>query len=365
MQKAVTVDARPSLVTVAAAAGVSRSTVSNAYNRPDQLSEAVRRHVLDVAAELGYAGPDPAASALRSRRTGSIGVLFAQQLTYAFVDPYCADLLTGVAEVATATATNLLLMPVGPHAVSGAYSREEELRLVRGVRQAALDGAIADGLHPSHPLLRVLAERGIPVVTTDGTGDRSVVVDDRAAGVGLGDHLRALGHRRVAVLGDSMDDGDPVVGADEAGLFPYSRLRLEGVRAGLGDGAEVVVVSAGQNTGRSGRLAAAALLASARPPTCVVATTDVLALGVLEELRERGVEVGAAMSVTGFDDVPQAAAAGLTTVRQPVREKGRVMARMLLDAAAPEARDARERRETRVTLPTELVVRTTTGPASA
>jgi DNA-binding LacI/PurR family transcriptional regulator len=347
---------RPSLLTVAEAAGVSRSTVSNAYNRPDQLSEAVRRRVLDVAAELGYAGPDPAASALRTRRTGSIGVLFAQPLTYAFADPYCADLLTGVAEVVTATGTNLLLLPVGPHAVSRAHSREEELRLVQGVRQAALDGAVADGLHEAHPLLRVLAERGIPVVTTDGTGERGVVVDDRAAGEGLGRHLRALGHRRVAVLADSMDDGEPVVGPDEATLFPYSRLRLDGVRAGLGAAADVVPVSAGQNVGLSGRLAAALLLAAPDPPTCVVATTDVLALGVLEVLRERGVEVGAAMSVTGFDDVPEAAAAGLTTVRQPVREKGRVLARMLLDPELTEAR---------VTLPTELVVRTTTGPAPA
>jgi DNA-binding LacI/PurR family transcriptional regulator len=270
---------RPSLLTVAAAAGVSRSTVSNAYNRPDQLSAELRRRVLDVAAELGYAGPDPAASALRTRRTGSVGILFAQELTYAFSDPYCADLLTGVAEVAAATSTNMLLMPVGPHAVSRAYSREEELRLVQGVRQAALDGVIADGVDATHPVLRVLAERGIPVVTTDGSGDRWVLVDDRAAGVGLGTHLRELGHRRVAVLADSMDDGDPLVGADPAQMFPYSRLRLDGVRAGLGPGADVVPVSAGQNTRRSGRDAAAVLLALTTPPTCVVATTDVLARG--------------------------------------------------------------------------------------
>jgi DNA-binding LacI/PurR family transcriptional regulator len=346
---------RPSLKSVAAAAGVSPSTISNAYNHPDQLSAGLRQRVLDLAAELGYPGPNPAASSLRSRRTGSIGVLFAQELTYAFSDPYCTDLLTGVAEVATATSSNVLLMPVGPHAVSKVYSRDEELRLVQSVRQAALDGAIADGVASTHPVLRVLAERGLPVVTTVGTGDLCVLVDDRGAAAEVGRHLRSLGHRRCAVISDSMDDGDPEVGVtDETRLFGYARLRLDGLRAGLGADVDLIPVSAGQNTLESGRKAAAALLAMSPRPTAIAATTDVLALGVLETLRAHGVEVGTAMSVTGFDDIREAASAGLTTVRQPVREKGRVMARMLLDPAFT---------DTRITLTTTLVVRSSTGPA--
>ncbi len=203
---------RPNLKTLAAAAGVSPSTVSNAYNRPEQLSVALRERILDLAAELGYPGPNPVASSLRSRRTGSIGVLFAQDLTYAFSDPYCTELLTGVAEVAGRTSTNVLLMPVGPHSVSTAYSRDEELRRVLGVRQAVLDGAVADGIDDSHPALRVLAERGIPVVSTVDSAGPCVLVDDREAAAELGRYLRGLGHRRCAVLADSMDDGDPVLG---------------------------------------------------------------------------------------------------------------------------------------------------------
>ena len=92
--------AGPSLATVARAAGVSPSTVSNAYNRPEQMSAQVRARVFAVALEQGYAGPDPAARSLRSRRAGAIGVLFTVPLAYAFTDPYCAALLTGLAEVA-------------------------------------------------------------------------------------------------------------------------------------------------------------------------------------------------------------------------------------------------------------------------
>jgi DNA-binding LacI/PurR family transcriptional regulator len=347
------VTVRPNLKTLAAAAGVSPSTISNAYNHPEQLSVALRERILDLAAEIGYPGPNPVASSLRSRRTGSIGVLFAQDLTYAFSDPYCTELLTGIAEVATATSTNVLLMPVGPHSVSKVYSRDEELRLVQGVRQAALDGAVADGIDASHPVLRVLAERGIPVVSTVESAGPCVLVDERAAAAELGRYLRGLGHRRCVVLADSMDDGDPVLGGDDESVFPYARLRALGVRDGLGPDADVVTVSAGQNSIASGRAAAGVALASSVRPTVLVATTDVLALGALELLRERGIDE---VSVSGFDDVPQAQVAGLTTVRQPVREKGRVMARILVEPAGS---------ETRVTLPTELVVRTSTRTAPA
>jgi DNA-binding LacI/PurR family transcriptional regulator len=280
-------------------------------------------------------------------------VLFAQDLTYAFSDPYCTELLTGVAEVAGRTSTNILLMPVGPHSVSTTYSRDEELRLVEGVRRAVLDGAVADGIDDAHPALRVLAERGIPVVSTVDSAGPCVLVDDRGAAAELGRYLHGLGHRRCAVLADSMDDGLPVLGAGDDRVFPYARLRDRGVRDGLGPDATVVTVSAGQNTVASGRAAAAVALASPVRPSVLVATTDVLALAALEVLRERGITD---VSVTGFDDVAQARAAGLTTVRQPVREKGRVMARMLTDPTTT---------ETRVTLPTELVVRTSTRPAPA
>lgn len=348
---------KPSLKSVALAAGVSPSTVSNAYNRPEQMSAQVREHVLDVAARLGYPGPDASASSLRSGHAGAVGVLFAQDLTYAFSDPYLLELLTGVAEVATRTSTNVLLMPVGPHTASDAYSRQEELDLVQNVRRAVLDGAIADGVDPTHPVLHVLTARGVPVVSTVAdVGDRHVLVDDHAAAVEIGAHLAALGHRRVAVVADSMDDGEPLLVPDDAPhLFPYARTRVAGFREGLGPEHELVTVSAGQNTRESGSRAAEAVLASGRRPTAILATSDALALGVIDTLHGMGLTVGREMSVTGFDDVPQARDAGLTTVRQPVREKGRLMVEMLRDPA---------RARSTVTLSTELVVRASTGPAA-
>ena len=78
---------RGTLASIAAELGVSRTTVSNAYNRPDQLSEELRRRILDTAKRLGYPGPDPMARGLRMRRVGAVGVLFTENLPFAFEDP--------------------------------------------------------------------------------------------------------------------------------------------------------------------------------------------------------------------------------------------------------------------------------------
>lgn len=130
--------------------------------------------------------------------------------------------------------------------------------------------------------------------------------------------------------------------------------RVRGVLDGLGD-AEVTVVVAGVNSRTSGQSAGGAVLDRAHPPTAVVAVSDVLALGFMDACRQRGLEPGRDISVTGFDDLPESAAAGLTTIRQPVRDKGRLAAELLLDP---------ERTERRIILPHELIVRSSTRPVA-
>jgi hypothetical protein len=111
----------------------------------------------------------------------------------------------------------------------------------------------------------------------------------------------------------------------------------------------------GRSTPTAGRAAMRTLLEGPLRPTAVFATSDVLALGVLAELADRNIPAGAGgISVAGFDGVPAAADAGLTTVRQPIRGRGRAMGRMPLDPAFAKRR---------VVLPTDLEVRTSTGPA--
>ena len=340
---------------VAAAAGVSRTTVSNAYNRPGKLSAPVRERVLAVARELGYPGPDPAARSLRTGRVGALGVLFTEALSFAFDDPAAVLLLRGIAQAGELADVGLTLLPAPPERRPDAVA----------VARAVVDGFLVYGLSDGHPSVAAALARRLPTVIVDGpdsTAGSFVGVDDRGGARQAAEHLLRLGHRRVGVLVDrvSADAYRGPVGRErrEGAAFRVARLRLGGYgdalrHAGL-DFQAVPVQECGGPDAASGRAGAAALLRRAGPLTAILATTDLLALGAIEAAAGRGLRVPADLSVVGFDDLPAAAGAGLTTVRQPLAEKGRLAARLLLDllAGAPARR---------VELPTALVVRGSTA----
>ncbi|MFD1050850.1 LacI family DNA-binding transcriptional regulator, partial [Kibdelosporangium lantanae] len=97
MARSIHVRRPATLASLAAELGVSRTTVSNAYNRPDQLSPELRRRVLETARRLGYPGPDPVARSLRTRKAGAVGLLLTENLSYAFRDPAALGFLEGLA----------------------------------------------------------------------------------------------------------------------------------------------------------------------------------------------------------------------------------------------------------------------------
>ncbi|WP_240639006.1 LacI family DNA-binding transcriptional regulator [Micromonospora ureilytica] len=343
---------------MADAVGVSRSTVSNAYSRPDQLSAALRERIMDAARQLGYAGPNPTARSLRRGVVGSIGVLFTSQLSYAFTDPFAVRFLAGVGAAIERRGTSMLLVPLPP-AVTDAR---------RAVENAAVDGFCVYCVADEEWALDVIRQRGLPFVSTAarddaGADERFVGIDERASARSAAAHVAGLGHRRVALLADSVLPDAPagpltVAGVDQV-PHPTTRGRLSGfadafAEVGLG-WAELTVVNVPGNSRPAAAAAIAGLFDQPAPPTAVLACSDVLALGVLDALAARPAHDRPTVSVTGFDDVPEAAAAGLTTVRQPAEEKGRIAAELLLDPPADAAAG-------HVLLPTALVVRGSTGP---
>jgi DNA-binding LacI/PurR family transcriptional regulator len=345
---------RVTVKTIAEAVGVSPSTVSNAYNRPDQLSAELRERILAVAADLGYAGPDAAARMLRSGRAEAVGVLLTERLSYAFSDPYAIGFLTAVTEVLEQSQTSLVLMPIGYEA----QRLEAGVPDVTAVRQANIDAMTILCIGNLHPATQLAKARGIRIVGTDidpDPGSTWVAIDDVEAGAVLGRHLAELGHKRVGVIADT---GFPA-GTVTTGLSVDDitctdcRARLQGLGGALD---ELVIVSGGHNTPDSGRAAGGALLDGPDRPSAIVGLSDVVALGVLEAMRERGLEAPRDVSVSGFDDIAAAAQAGLTTVRQPILEKGRLVGELLLDA---------EREPRQVLLPIELVIRDSTGTPAA
>ena len=343
---------RVTLQTVADAAKVSRSTVSNAYNRPDQLSADVRRRVLETAEALGYAGPDAAARSLRSGRTWALGVLFTETLSYALSDPFAVEFLRGVASVAETHATGLLLVPL---------DEEDGEAACAATRQAMVDGFCLECVDEASPVVDVIRSRGLPVVTTTQPVEHDLAfvgIDERAAARSAAEHLARLGHRRVTVVVDGRPPfgGDGFVSLEQAvreAVDRNSALRLLGFCDGLPD-ADLDVVAARRNSREDGRQAAAQILDRRGRPTAVLTVSDMLALGVLDALGQRGLTPGHEVSVVGFDDVAAAADARLTTVRQPVFEKGRLAGlRLLQPDAVPDSQ---------VVLPTELIVRASSGP---
>jgi DNA-binding LacI/PurR family transcriptional regulator len=263
-------------------------------------------------------------------------------------------MLRGLTEVIERTRTALVLLPFDPP-VAG-LDHDAVRQSVDAVHRAVIDGAVADGLADDHPAVRALMDRKVPLVRSSATATgRCVVIDDRQAGQEIGRHLAGLGHRAVTVVvSGPTEPGVPVPVVDEETLYPYSTLRLAGIRDALGPEARIRVVGGGRNSPEAGRVAAALALDTTNRPTAIAADTDVLAAGVLDVVKANGLEPGRDISVTGFDDIAAASPAGLTTIRQPIRDKGRLMGRMLLDPSFTERQ---------VVLPTELVVRSSTGPA--
>lgn len=341
--------ARVTIKTVAQAAGVSPSTVSNAYNKPDQLSGALRERILAKAQELGYAGPDASARALRSGKAGAVGVLFTDKLAYAFSDPYAVGFLAGLAEVAEEFTTSLLLIPLSSTDIQGGTN---------AVQQASMDAAAIFCVAGGHPALETLKNRGVPMVSTD-RGDHPdlswVAIDETEAAAKLGKHLARLGHRELVVLVDNAEAAGsrPVeLSLDEVG-YTDCELRIRGLQKEMPD-ARIRLVSGGHNAFSSGLAAAEWVLDSQDRPTAIVGLSDVLALGAMEAMKTRGLIPGRDLTVAGFDDIPAAEAAGLTTISQPIKDKGRAVGRVLLDPATTERQ---------IMMPTQLKVRASSGPA--
>lgn len=318
--------ARVTMADIARAAGVSISSVSNAYNRPEKLSTASRDRVLEVARSLGYAGPDPTARSLRRRRTGGVGVVFTDDLAFAFSDPASSGFLAGVGEELMRHGNHLVLLPTG----TPDHDR------IAHLDRAAVDGVILHSLPTRNATLDLVRRRGTPAVIVDQPGPVPelgwVGLDERASMSLVGEHLRQLGHRHVGVISSRLStqpyDGPASMIRRRHSAYDIPRQRIEGLEEGLG---RQVRVEERWHVSEADGVDAAAALWRRRPRiTSIVCIADSYALGVLHWARAHNIEVPRHLSVIGFDDTPRARDAGLTTVAQPFAVKGRTAAALLL-----------------------------------
>src|SRR5665213_935497 len=195
-------------------------TVSNAYNRPGQLSEETRARVLAVAKELGYAGPDPAGRSLRTRRAATIGVLLTEQLPYAFADPGLVSFLHGLASGLADAGQALLLVPTEGNAEHA------------HVRNALVDGFVLTSLVPGHPAVVDVLGRRLPVVSWGQPkipGVPRICVDNARAAAKAARHLLDLGHTSFGVV----TFGDSAAAVTSGDGHPGAPARVPGVQLGM------------------------------------------------------------------------------------------------------------------------------------
>lgn len=346
---------------IAKAAGVSQASVSYAYSGSPRVSSDLRERIFAIASTLGYTGPNIAGSSLRLGRIGTVGVLVPGSLAHAVEDPSTMLLMKGLVEVGELADVALTLLPVDAASTGDQPTKSAAFR-------GLVDGVVLHCVPDDHPVVSTILARRIPAVAIDSPRLPAipyVTVDHRAGGVAQMAHVIGLGHRRIGIITDQfgpasvpgLRDPADVTAATET----YLRERLAGyleacASAGLPPDAITLVESAGIDIA-SGIAAAGALLDTGQP-TAIVATSDVHAAAALRALRERGVHVPGQVSVIGFDDAPIADLLDLTTIRQPLADKGRTAATMLLDLIAGKAR----RRSVKKT---ELVVRSSTATATS
>lgn len=330
-------DRSPTIVDVAAHAGVSTGTVSNVLSGARHVRPETRARVETAFAELKFR-PNRVARSLSQRRTSTIAMVIPD-----VTNPFFAELVRTVEQSLAAAGYAVLFGNAANDAdAERRYLTEFADRRVDAI-VAATAGVDAEFLHRlGAELPTILVDR----VAEGWTGD--LITDDNHAGMtAIVDHLVALGHRHIGLL-----DGEPTLST--------GRERLEAVRQALRrHDLELTSAGAGAFTLESGYRSAHEMLTSADPPTAICAASDLQALGALRAARDLGASVPADVSVSGYDDIPYATyvTPSLTTVRQPVTAiAAEIVALLLRRLDRPDAPAQH------VELTPELVIRDSTAP---
>ena len=354
---------RVGLKDVARRVGVSHVSVWKAFNQPERVSLALRERIRVAADELGYAGPQAAGRTLRTGRAGVVAIYNPDPIRYLFDDPAAAAFMAGAADALQKRRTALLVLPSA--AKDGASVPAEG---------AAVDGFILYTVPRGDPVTRRILAREVPsvLVDADPAGFDAVRIgawvgiDERAAARLAAEHVVALGHRRIGVLAFQPTPSYPagpasLDGSAGDGGFDSAYERWAGYADVLeGVATDVVVRVAPVGSTSTACPDAHALLdvPARRRPTALLCMSDRLAFDAMRAVGTLGLDVPGDVSIVGFDDVTLAVSAGtggLTTVRQPLFDKG-VAA---VEALAGEGHAATV--GTTRTLPVELVVRGSTG----
>ncbi|MCL5994709.1 MAG: LacI family transcriptional regulator [Chloroflexi bacterium] len=331
---------------IARHAGVSKTAVSFAFNTPGRLSSETTQRILDVARQLGYT-PNPIARSLNTRRTNAIGVIVPQDITDAFSNPFFGQLVSGIGRVCNMEGMSLMVVPP----MRGS--------LLEATYAALIDGCIVTGLEPDDEVVRALRQRHLPFVMIDADAPDHVAcvnIDDHEGARSSMQHLLRLGHRDIAIVSFESFSGQV---EQYTGTLKH---RFDGYRAALKE-VGLALHSRGifclecKCSVAGGIEVFNRLMQLVPRPTAVLALSDAIAFGIVHAAQQHGINVPGQLSVVGFDDLETSKLTrpSLTTVHQPIAEKGQRAAELLMDAVRQRFSLPRH-----IVLPVELMVRKST-----
>ncbi|HEU6450426.1 MAG TPA: LacI family DNA-binding transcriptional regulator [Gemmatimonadaceae bacterium] len=326
---------------VAREAGVSVATISRVVNGSASVKEETRRHVLDVAARLGYS-PHGAARSLITSRTNTIGALLPD-----LHGEFFSEVIRSIDHAAHHGGFHLLL--------SSSHDGEREIMTSFRAMRGRVDGLIV--MSPDLDARTAVHSfpDGFPVVLLNCPADRagydSIVIANYEGARAAVNHLLELGHRRIAMITGRERNHDAAE-------------RLRGFRDAMGAGGvtgDAAVELSGDFAEESGYRATRELLGERERPTAIFAANDSMAIGAISALREAGVRVPEDVAVVGFDDIPMARYMNppLTTVHVDISALGTLATDRLLEQIHEEPHGAREHRQEVV--PATLIVRGSSG----
>ncbi len=302
---------------VAERVGRSITTVSRALNNYDDVNEKTRQRIKQVAAEMGYQ-PSSIAQQLRKQRTDTLGFIMP---TYGprFSDPFFSEFLAGVGNTAAKNGFDLLVATRPPG--------DDELdAYLKNIRSRRVDGFIIVRTRRNDPRITLLQEQHFPFAVFGRIEESNAfpLVDENSElGMHLMvNHLIEQGHRRIGYIA-APDD------------LMFAWYRWQGFQTTLAAHNLPLIpelVVQGDLTQRSGRKLAHQLLSLPDPPSAIIASNDLMAIGALTAAQDLGLEVGRDVAITGFDDIPwsENTHPPLTTVRQPIYQIGALVTEMLM-----------------------------------
>lgn len=329
---------RPTIVDVAEIAGVSRGTVSRVLNGQQWVSPSSRAAVEHAIRQTGYRVNQHARS-LSTGRSNSVGFLITEPHQLLFEDPNFTHLLHHTAKYLASRDMPTVLLVAG--------TPEEQAQAGRYIADGHVDGVLLISSHLGSSIMTELAEAKVPTVAC-GTplGDENrigfVSAEDRQGGYEMTRHLISKGRKRVAMITGPLD-------------LPGGVLRLDGYKDALGEAFDETLIAHGDYSRESGRKAMMELIERRPDLDAVFAANDLMAVGAMAILRDRGIRIPQDIAIGGFDDsgVADNAEVPLTTMRQPYDRIAEEMVALLfqvMDGKAPTSK----------TLPVTLIERAST-----